>query len=101
MAQMHDRNLVQVYLKRIGKAQSLICLHCGEGAPESLTHFACVCPKFREARTSAHNQVRDVVTSFLSSALGSEWNMFKETRMSRTGLILSSTSHATAEQWGR
>ena len=54
---------VQVYLKRIGKAQSPICLHCWEGAPESLTHFACVCPKFREARTSAHNQVRDVITS--------------------------------------
>ncbi len=30
---------------------------CQEGVPESLTHFACVCPKFREARTSAHNQV--------------------------------------------
>ena len=92
---------VQEYLKRIGKAQSPICLHCGEGAPESLTHFACVCPKFREARTAAHNQVRDVVTSFLNSTLGSEWTMFEETRMSRTGLVLSSTSHATAEHWGR
>ena len=92
---------VQVYLKRIGKAQSPICPHCGEGAPESLTHFACVCPKFREARTSAHNKVRDVVTSFLSSNLGSEWTMFEETRMSSTGLILFSTSQATAEQWGR
>jgi hypothetical protein len=34
---------VQAYLKHIGKAQSPICLHCGEGVPESLTHFACVC----------------------------------------------------------
>lgn len=82
---------VQVYLKRIGKAQSPICLHCNTGTPESLTHFACVCPKFREARTSAHNNVRDVVTSFLSSTLGSEWTMFEETRMSNTGLILCST----------
>ena len=37
---------VQVYLKSIGEAQSPICPHCGEGAPESLTHFTCVCPKF-------------------------------------------------------
>ena len=92
---------VQAYLKRIGKAHSPICLHCGEGVPESLTHFACVCPKFREARTSAHNKVRDVVTSFLSSTLGSEWTLFEETRMSNTGLVLCSTSQATAEQWGR
>ncbi len=63
---------VQVYLRCIGKAQSPICLHCSEGTPECLTHFACVCPKIREARTSAHNQVRAVVTSFLSSTLGSE-----------------------------
>jgi len=53
---------VQSYLKRIGKAQSPICPNCCSGAIESLTHFACVCPKFREARTSAHNQVRNVIT---------------------------------------
>ena len=92
---------VQTYLKRIGKAQSPICPHCDERAPESLTHFACVCPKFREARTSAHNKVRNVVTSFLNSTLGPEWTMFEETRMSHTGLLLCSTSQATAEQWGR
>ena len=63
---------VQGYLKRIGKAQSSSCPHCADGTPESLTHFACVCPKFREARTSAHNQVRDVVTSFFDSTLGPE-----------------------------
>ena len=91
----------QMYLKCIGKADSPLCPHCSDGVPESLTHFACVCPKFREARTSAHNQVRDVVTSFLDSTLGPEWTMFEETRMANTGLILRSTSHATAEQWGR
>ena len=92
---------VQVYLKRIGKARSPICLNCGEGTPESPTHFVCVCPKFREASTSAHNKVRDVVTSFLRSTLGSEWTMFEEARMSSKGLILCSTFQATAEQWGR
>ena len=33
---------VQSYLKRIGKAQSPICLNCCSGAIESLTHFACL-----------------------------------------------------------
>jgi hypothetical protein len=45
---------VQAHLKRIGIANSPICPHCSDAVPESLTHFACVCPKFREARTSAH-----------------------------------------------
>jgi hypothetical protein len=31
----------------------------------TLTHFVCVCPKIREARTSARNQVRNVITSHL------------------------------------
>ena len=92
---------VQGYLKRIGKAQSSSCPHCADGTPESLTHFACVCPKFREARTSAHNQVRDVITSFFDSALGPEWMVLEETRMAKTGLILRSTPQATADQWGK
>ena len=92
---------VQVYLKRFGKAQSLICPHCCSGTIESLTHFACVCPKFREARTSAHNQVREVIKSFLDSALNTEWTLFEETRMANTGLTLRPTPQFTAEQWGR
>ena len=88
---------VQTYLKRIGAVRSSTCPHWDEGTPEakSLAHFACVCPKFRKARTSAHNQVRDVITSFLNSALGSsKWTMFEETRLSRTGLVLQPTSSA-------
>ena len=92
---------VQTYLKRIGVAKSPTCPHCDTGVPESLTHFACVCPKFREARTSAHNQVRDVFTSFLTSALESKWTVFEETRMARTGLVLQSTSSATVDELGR
>ena len=63
---------VQTYLKRIGVSKSPICLHCSEGVPETLTHFACVCPKFREARTSAHNQVRTAITLLLHSIMGLE-----------------------------
>jgi hypothetical protein len=35
---------VQTYLNRIGVAKSPIYPHCPEAVPESLTHFACVCP---------------------------------------------------------
>jgi hypothetical protein len=63
---------VQSYLQRIGVAKTSMCLHCDEKVPESLIHFSCLCPKFREARTSAHNQVRDVITSFLTFTLQSE-----------------------------
>ena len=92
---------VQTYLNRIGVAKSPICPHCPEAVPESLTHFACVCPQFREARTSAHNQVRDVITSFLRTHVGPAWKLYEETPMAQTGLVLRPTDHTTIEQIGR
>jgi ribonuclease HI len=89
---------VQSYLHKISKAQTPICLHCGEGVKETLTHFACVCPKFREARTSAHNQVRQVITFFFARTIGRKWKMFEETCMKSTGLILSPVSAASIAQ---
>ena len=86
---------VQTYLQRIGVAQTPTCPHCDERVPESLTHFACPCPKFREARTSAHNQVRNVITSFLTSTISPEWTLFEETRMAKTGLILRSSDSSS------
>ncbi len=47
---------VQVYLHS-GVAKSLLCPQCYNMAIETLTHFACICPAFREARTAAHDQV--------------------------------------------
>jgi hypothetical protein len=93
---------VQTYLKRIGIAKATPCPHCSEAVlvPESRTYFACVCPKFREARTSAHNQVRAVITSFLSNAVGPEWKMYEETPISRTGLVLRPPALATIDQLG-
>ena len=79
---------VQSYLKRIGRAQSPCCLYCADGTPETFTHFACVCPKFREARTLAHNQVRRVITSFLQRSVGPAWRVVEETRMGQLGLRL-------------
>ncbi len=94
---------VQSYLQRIGVAKISICSHCDERIPKSLTHFACLCPKFREARTSAHNQMRDVITSFLTFALQSEWTLFEETRVANTGLVLCSSSRTDndIDQLGR
>ncbi len=85
---------LQVYLHKIGKAPTPICWHCGEGVGETLTHFACICPKFREARTSAHIQVRRGITFFLARIIGRKWKMFEETCMKNTGLTLSPVSAA-------
>ncbi len=60
---MTDTYPVQTYLHKIGAVQSPLCPHCSDNAIETLTHFACVCPKFREARTAAHNQLRAVVAA--------------------------------------
>ena len=78
----------QTYLHRVGLAASQLCPFCSSAVPETLAHFACVCPQFREARTSAHNQVRQVVTSFLTPLLQSHWKVYEETQMQHTGLTL-------------
>ena len=53
-----------------------------------MTHFACVCPKFREARTAAHNQLRAVVAASLKSTLSEDWHTFEEKSLAATGLRL-------------
>jgi hypothetical protein len=92
---------VQTYLKRIGIAKAPTCPHCSGAIPESLAHFACVCPKFRKARPSAYNQVRVVITSFLSNTVGPEWTVYEQVPMARTGLLLCPTTMATVDQLGR
>ena len=79
---------VQIYLHRIGKAESPQCPYCATDAIETLTHFACVCPRFREARTAAHNQLRLVVASSLKCALSDDWMLHEETPLAATGLQL-------------
>jgi hypothetical protein len=92
---------VQEYLHRIGKAPTSICLHCEGGVCKTLTHFACICPKFchfLEARTSAHNQVLQVITFFLACIIGLKWKLFEETCMKSTGLTLSPVHAAWVAQ---
>jgi hypothetical protein len=89
---------VQAYLHKIGKMSTPICLHCGEGVSETLTLFVCVCPKFSDAQTSAHNQVWACIASdsfFLTCIIGQKWKMFEGTC---TGLILSPVSAASISQ---
>ncbi len=47
-------------------------------------------PKFLEALTS-HNQVRQVITTFLSLIIGLKWGMFEDSSMKSTGLVRKET----------
>jgi len=80
---------VQLYLHRIGKAKSPHCPYCGTSQLETLTHFACVCPQFREARTEAHNQLRTVLASHLRRALAADWQLLEETPLAKSGLRMA------------
>ena len=80
--------LTQTYPHRMGLVPSQLCPHCTLAVPETLVHFACVCPKFREARLSAHNQVCHVITSFLTPLVVPHWKVYEETQMNQTGLTL-------------
>ena len=64
------------YLKRVGLVNSPDYQYCNAGVPETLTHFVCVCPQFREALTSAHNPVLQVVSSFLTRCVGPKWTVY-------------------------
>jgi hypothetical protein len=72
---------VHTYLKRVGLANSAMCPHCTGRVPETLTHFACVCPQFLAARTSAHHQVRQVISFLFPIFTDSNWTVFEETHM--------------------
>ena len=62
---------------------------CDSGLPETLAHFACVRPQFREAQTSAHNQARQVGSSIFYPCAGPNGTMYEETWMGHMGLNLS------------
>ncbi len=68
---------------------------------QSLSHFACLCPKFREGQMPACNKVLDVITSFFTSTLRPTWTVFEETRMAKSGLVLRPTSPAEVDQLDR
>ena len=67
---------------------------------ETLAHFAFVCPRFREGRTAAHNQVRKLILSLLAKCLHNRWELHEETPMVNTGLRLNSASVSCMEASG-
>ena len=58
-------------------------------ATETLGHFACVCPRFREARTAAHDKAWGTISSFIASRAGNHWQFYWDTPLMCTGLELS------------
>ena len=97
---MADCYPVQAYLQRVTLAKSADCPYC-PGTKETLAHFACVCPQFREARTAAHNQVRKLISSLLVKCLPDRWELHEETPMANIGLRLGRVSVACMEASGR
>jgi hypothetical protein len=97
---MADQYPVQAYLHRIKQTTSAECPFCPE-TRETLAHFACVCPRFREGRTAAHNQVRKLISSLLVKNLHHRWELHEETPMANTGLRLNRVSVSCMEASGR
>jgi ribonuclease HI len=92
---------VASYLHKIGKAASKLCPHCASGANETLSHFLSVCPRFHDARTAAHNQIRARLSSSLKRHLPRKWKLYEEAAMLRTGLQLRPVSSAMVRETGR
>jgi hypothetical protein len=70
---------------------------------ETFTHFTAVCPQFREARTAAHNQLREIVSNWLQNQLAESggWRLFEEVRMAQMGLRLRPVSADVVINAGR
>jgi hypothetical protein len=77
------------YLHRIGLAPSPSCPFCPGAVPETLGHFACVCPRFHNARTAAHDRSWTKIVDVILRYSPSDWKFCWETPMSLTGLRLA------------
>ncbi len=53
-----------------------------------MTHFASICPKFRDAQTAAHHQLHEVAVACLTSSISKDWHTFEEKSLAATGLHL-------------
>jgi hypothetical protein len=62
--------------------------HLPPGVQETLSHFTCLYPQYREARIAAHNQVRHKLYTSLSKPLPKSWVIHEEIPMHSTGLRL-------------
>jgi len=92
---------VATYLHRIGRAVSRQCLFCNSGQDETLSHFLSVCPRFHDARTAAHNQIRSQLSVSLRKSLLRGWRLHEETPMLATGLQLRRVPTIQVQNSGR
>jgi hypothetical protein len=92
---------VAAYLHRIGRAASRQCLFCSSGQDETLSHFLSVCPRFHDARTAAHNQIRLQLSVSLRKSLPRRWLLYEETQMLATGLLLHRVPTVQVQNSGR
>ncbi len=63
------------------------CPWCQLGVPETLGHFLTMCPRFREARTEAHNRCWRAIMRTLVGVLPTGWQVYIDKPMSDTGLL--------------
>jgi len=91
------------YLNRINHQILPWCPYCTGQVKETFTHFTAVCPQFREARTAAHNQLREIVSNWLQNQLAESggWRLFEEVRMAQMGLRLRPVSADVVINAGR
>ena len=69
------------------KYPSPICSRCTMHVPETLNHFLNVCPRFRAARTEAHNRSWSTIYKLLVRAAPPGWHFFCDVPLARTGLL--------------
>jgi ribonuclease HI len=69
------------------KYPSATCPWCQLRVPETLGHFLTMCPRFREARTEAHNRCWRAIMRTLAGALSTGWQVYIDKPMSDTGLL--------------
>jgi len=57
------------------------------GVPETLSHFLTACPRFREARTEAHNRSWRAITREIERVSPTEWQFYVDMPVRATGLL--------------
>ena len=92
---------VATYLHRIRRPVSRQCLFCNSGQDETLSHFLSVCPRFDDARTAAHNQIRLQLSVSLSKSLLRGRRLHEETPVLATGLQLRRVPTIQVQNSGR
>ena len=71
------------------KYLSPVCPNCNMGVPETLCHFLTVCPRFRAARTEAHNRCWLAIMQRLQRLAPPGWQFHVDKPLANTGLRIT------------